>query len=331
MERNRKIIALIDTREHDLWRHLSEDVSISSIKIKQPSLLRSSTTKTNGSSSSNPSRLNIREPERVERTSLPVGDIWIVARRYLYTEGEDDITEKEDAVLAIVERKTVNDLWSSLRDGRYHDQDQRVKEVCDTSPHRVEYIKVVEGVCPSVATASASGFKGIPHTTFFRICESSVQKKEWLTALVRTFSIMETLLYVDSLLHRFDKIADPDPHISTEDGSLVIEEIQAIPKISKEESLWNSLSFSKDLKKHMKSSNRKEGIDASMILKGALTMVPRMSFTMAETISESFGGSLCGFMRMGVENVEEWRNKILKAMKRPSPKLVDHIRDLFFP
>jgi ERCC4-type nuclease len=60
----------------------------------------------------------------VERTSLPVGDIWIVARRYLYTEGEDDDnTEKEDAVLAIVERKTVNDLWSSLRDGRYHDQD----------------------------------------------------------------------------------------------------------------------------------------------------------------------------------------------------------------
>jgi hypothetical protein len=194
----------------------------------------------------------------------------------------------------------------------------------------VEYIKIVEGVCPSVATASASGFKGIPHTTFFRICESSVQKKEWLTALVRTFSIMETLLYIDSLLHRFDKVVEMDPPVTT-DGSLVIEEIQATPKISKEESLWNSLSFSKDLKKHMKSSNRKEGIDASMILKGALTMVPRMSFSMAETISESFQGSLCGFMRMGVENVEEWRDKILKAMKRPSPKLVDHIRNLFFP
>jgi hypothetical protein len=328
MERNRKIIALIDTREHDLWRHLFEETSINSIKVKQPSLLRSSTTATG--TSSNPSRLNIREPGRVERTSLPVGDIWIVARRYLYTEGEDDDnTEKEDAVLAIVERKTVNDLWSSLRDGRYHDQDQRVKEVCDSSPHRVEYIKIVEGVCPSVATASATGFKGIPHTTFFRICESSVQKKEWLTALVRTFSIMETLLYIDSLLHRFDKVADPQ--ITTEDGAFVVNEIQAIPKISKEESLWNSLSFSKDLKKHMKSSNRKEGIDASMILKGALTMVPRMSFGMAETISENFGGSLCGFMVMGVENVEEWRNKILKAMKRPSPKLVDHIQDLFFP
>ena len=324
MERNRKIIALIDTREHDLWRHLSEE---SSIQVKKPSLLRSSTTATG--TSSNPSRLNIREPGRVERTSLPVGDIWIVARRYLHREGEDDDnTEKEDAVLAIVERKTVNDLWSSLRDGRYHDQDQRVKEVCDSSPHRVEYIKIVEGVCPSVATASATGFKGIPHTTFFRICESSVQKKEWLTALVRTFSIMETLLYIDSLLHRFDKVADPQ--IITEDGAFVMNEIQAIPKISKEESLWNSLSFSKDLKKHMKSSNRKEGIDASMILKGALTMVPRMSFGMAETISESFGGSLCGFMVMGVENVEEWRNKILKAMKRPSPKLVNHIQDLFF-
>lgn len=327
MERNRKIIALIDTREHDLWRHLSEDTSI--IKLKQPSLLRCSTT---AGSSPAPSRLNIREPGRVERTSLPIGDIWIVARRYLHTEGEDDDnTEKEDAVLAIVERKTVNDLWSSLRDGRYHDQDQRVKEVCYSSPHRVEYIKVVEGVCPSVATASASGFKGIPHTTFFRICESSVQKKEWLTALVRTFSIMETLLYVDSLVHRFDKLTDPDPQITTEDGVFVVNEIQATPKISKEESLWNSLSFSKDLKKHMKSSNRKEGIDASMILKGALTMVPRMSFAMAETISESFAGSLRGFMVMGVENVEEWRNKILKAMKRPSPKLVDHIRDLFFP
>ena len=94
MERNRKIIALIDTREHDLWRHLSEDTSI--IKVKPPSLLRCSTT---AGSSPAPSRLNIREPGRVERTSLPVGDIWIVARRYLHTEGEDDdITEKEDAI-----------------------------------------------------------------------------------------------------------------------------------------------------------------------------------------------------------------------------------------
>jgi hypothetical protein len=55
-----------------------------------------------------------------------------------------------------------------------------------------------------------------------------------------------------------------------------------------------------------------------------------MSFATAETIAAAFQGYLSTFIEEGTRDNVAWRTKILSVMKRPSPKLLDDIRRLFF-
>jgi len=320
MEWSTSIGVIIDTRERDLWNAFQASLSTSTtIPSSEPgtSLLRE-----RPSLPAAPS-LNLKEGV-VEKSSLPIGDIWIVARK-VYAGGA-----REDAVLAILERKTVADLWSSIKDGRYHDQDLRVRDFCQqtigseggttTTP---EYIKIIEGLSP---TPSSAGFlRTMPHNVFFRICDASrmtSEKKEFVTSIVRTFSVQETMLYLDTLYDLLEKKLHP-----TEDHLSPTKE-KKLP--TSPEALWKSLSFSKDITKNVNAAKRGDGISPSLILAGALSTVPRMSFSTAESIAAAFKGYLSTFIEEGMRDNVSWRNKILQVMKRPSPKLVDDIRRLFF-
>jgi ERCC4-type nuclease len=63
----------------------------------------------------------------IEPSNLPLGDI---------------VIEKDNKELIIIERKTVNDLVSSICDGRYKEQSFRLNESC-VSNHNILYI--IEG------------------------------------------------------------------------------------------------------------------------------------------------------------------------------------------
>ena len=322
MEWSTSIGVIMDTRERDLWNAFQVSLGMTTMPSSEPSV-SVSLLRERPSLPTAPS-LNMKEGV-VEKSSLPIGDIWIVARK-IYAGGA-----REDAVLAILERKTVADLWSSIKDGRYHDQDLRVRDFCQhameegsgkgtTTP---EYIKIIEGLSP---TPSSAGFlKTMPHNVFFRICDASrmtLEKKEFVTSIVRTFSIQETMLYLDMLYDLFEKKLHP-----TEDTLSHIKE-KKLP--TSPEALWKSLSFSKDITKNVNAAKRGDGISPSLLLAGALSTVPRLSFSTAESIAAAFGGYLSTFIEEGTRDNVAWRNKILLAMKRPSPKLVDDIRRLFF-
>ena len=322
MEWSTSVGIIIDCRERDLWNALqsstssntSATTSASSLLRDKPALPAAPT-------------LNLKEGV-VEKTSLPIGDVWIVARK-MYAGGA-----REDAVLAILERKTVGDLWSSIKDGRYYDQDLRVRDFClqtaADSPTTAtpEYIKIIEGLSPT--PSSAGWLRTMPHNVFFRVCDASrmtAEKKEFVTSVVRTFSLQETMLYLDTLYDLFEKKLHPEGDPSFP-GTTATRDPKTPP--TSPEALWKSLSFSKDITKNVRAAKRGDGISPALLLAGALSTVPRMSFSTAETIAAAFQGYLSTFIEEGTRDNVAWRNKILSVMKRPSPKLLDDIRRLFF-
>jgi len=320
----RSIVVMIDNREHDLWRALTTTTTTSTNSsglMGGTSLLRTTIQKQQPPVV----LLPISKENVLEKTTLAVGDIWIMARK-LYPGGA-----KEDAILAVVERKTTNDLWASIKDGRYHDQDHRVMEFCNAAAlamtgdqkelpkQEVLYIKVIEGACPK-NVQGVSALSQMSHATFFGVCDPSImseKRKQKTSSVIRTMSVSETVLYLDALYEYCRK-------------KFVDESEKHMEEPSAQEALWRSLSFSKEVTKHARAAKRSDHIGPSLILAGALSMVPRMGFGTAESISALFGGCIATFIQEGLQDNVAWRNKILGAMKRPSPRLVDEIRRLFF-
>ena len=114
----------------------------------------------------------------VEVDSLPIGDILVKT-----DEGKD---------VLIVERKTLQDLLSSIKDKRYEEQSHRLKHASGFAPHNVFYL--IEGMFSTLRTplekkliisamASLSYFKGF--------------------SIIRTSGLQET---ADVLIHMADKI-----------------------------------------------------------------------------------------------------------------------------
>ena len=117
--------------------------------------------------------LNYREDFsniNIEVKNLPIGDMII--------------TDENGNEKIIVERKTMNDLASSIIDGRYKEQSHRLTN-CDLQNHNIHYL--IEGTYMSLgsrynkstiisATTSLSYFKGFSVTRTLNIKETA----EWL-------------------------------------------------------------------------------------------------------------------------------------------------------
>ena len=107
---------------------------------------------------------------KIEVKNLPIGDMII--------------TDKNGHEKIIVERKTMNDLASSIIDGRYKEQSHRLTN-CDLQNHNIHYL--IEGTYMNLgprynkntiisATTSLSYFKGFSVTRTLNIKETA----EWL-------------------------------------------------------------------------------------------------------------------------------------------------------
>jgi crossover junction endonuclease MUS81 len=114
----------------------------------------------------------------IETDVLPIGDIL-----FKTDEGKD---------VLIVERKTLQDLISSVKDGRYEEQSHRLKHASGFAPHNIIYL--IEGM--------------------FSTLRSPLEKKLVLSAMtsmlyfkgfstIRTSGLQETS---DLLIHMADKI-----------------------------------------------------------------------------------------------------------------------------
>lgn len=299
---------LIDSRENDLWRRVeavrTDDRPFPSAPTTV-SLLRNPPI-------DRPVSIDhalLRDVPFIERRPLPVGDVWFVERRP---------PDSQERILMIWERKTIPDLWSSLRDGRYYEQHDRVIRFAERLPEKIVYLRVLEGACPP----PSSKYPCIPADTLFHIA-LKIYPDEGIglrVQTVRTFHIQETML----LLQAVWKDLQPRPSTTataTEQGgggSTSTEEKTG-------ENLFRSLTHSKHIAPH-----RQDGVDARFLLAGALALIPRLSFSAALRIADAFQ-SIGNFTACYGQDSEGWRSRITQAIGRTSDRLLDRIQSLYFP
>jgi ERCC4-type nuclease len=114
----------------------------------------------------------------IEKRVLPIGDV------LLYT--------NENVLLSIIERKTISDLFSSIKDGRYEEQSYRLSHNGECSLHNVIYI--IEG---NITTLRGPAEKKLLYSTI-----TSLNYFKGFSVF-RTQSCMDT---AELLVHMSDKI-----------------------------------------------------------------------------------------------------------------------------
>lgn len=326
-ERMSSIGVIIDYREHQLWNMMHDNIdddaeASNGTKFPIQSLLRgrinssssSSTPSRSGSSESSSLKMSIREIlPYVRKQSLPVGDVWIVE-----INGYDNICEskKEDRILMIWERKTIDDLWCSIRDGRYHEQHDRVNTFAMSLGYDTKYLRVIEGLCPS-GSSSSNRLSCIPPDTFFHICTKTYPESgnRPYVQTVRTYNLRETM----SLLFSIWK----DLQRSNLKSSLVLESPDAQIVDDNGLHLWKSLTHAKKI------PTRKDHVTPVFVLSCALALVPRLSFMNAEKIAKAFG-SLSVFITEHDRDPVAWKNTIEEALQKTSTLLISRVKCLFF-
>jgi len=109
-----------------------------------------------------------------------------------------DIQIQDSTTTLLIERKTWNDLWSSIKDGRYREQRSRLSEWKNNLNHHVIYI--IEG---SFSDPLA------------RSCLRVLHRLTLLHGFMiyRTQSIQETTQYLEWIIHQFSSFSEfiPQP------------------------------------------------------------------------------------------------------------------------
>jgi len=202
----------------------------------------------------------------MEVEPLPIGDILVKT-----DEGKD---------VMIVERKTLQDLLASIKDGRYEEQSHRLRNASGFPPHNVLYI--IEGMYSTLRTslekklvistiASLNYFKGF--------------------SVIRTASIYET---VETMIHMANKIdrnfmkgilpsyLQPTPVHSTDTSGEASHENAFVENINENETIPSYSGFVKKIKK--------DNITPENIGEIMLCQIPGISTLYAQSILKHFGG-----------------------------------------
>ena len=204
----------------------------------------------------------------VEQHNLPLGDIII---------NDDDNNE-----LLIIERKTLTDLASSIRDGRYKEQSFRLSE-CSMHNHNIIYI--IEG---ALSTYNRSNYKNsISESTLLSSIISLNYYKGFST--YRTLNTIETAMYILYLASKLQREKDKkQPYYS----KLIIE----LPKIINSDSSGNlstnlSIQENNDEEKYsevLSKRVKKNNITTKNIGEIILSQIPNVSNQSAIAIMVKF-------------------------------------------
>jgi len=117
---------------------------------------------------------------KLSREVLPLGDIYVKT--------------DEDKDVLIIERKTINDLLSSIKDGRYEEQSYRLTHSSGFPPHSVIYI--IEGSISQSRTLLERKiiYSAMTSLNFFKGF-----------SVVRTASVAETAEYIVWMCEKIEK------------------------------------------------------------------------------------------------------------------------------
>ena len=130
----------------------------------------------------------IQSNVKIETCNLPIGDIVIC-----------DDTGKD---ILMIERKTLNDLASSICDGRYNEQSYRLDQ-CSLHNHAIFYL--IEGDLRKFQPR----FFGRPITKEILISSMTSLSYTKGFSIYRTMDVQETALWILQTTHKLSKLKEP--------------------------------------------------------------------------------------------------------------------------
>jgi ERCC4-type nuclease len=156
---------------------------------------------------------------------------WSLEKRVIPL-GDAIIQDDEGKDLIIIERKSIQDLLASIKDGRYAEQSHRLQHSSGVPPHNVVYI--IEG---SFANLSTHHNHGDPKQTAYSCIVSLSLFKGF--SVLRTTSVQDTadilVSIVDKMIRNFEKgqklfYSDGERLVVTEDPAKYCSVVKKVKK-----------------------------------------------------------------------------------------------------
>ena len=216
----------------------------------------------------------------IKSERLPLGDIIL-----------HDPSQGQEKDIVIFERKTLNDLAASIRDGRYKEQSFRLIETAASTgfnTHHIVYI--IEGDLSRYDERHTQ----ITKTALQSAMVSLMYYKGF--SVVRTMNVGET---ADFILHFADKVAKEGP-LSVADTGTAATPAQAYSEVS--------------AKKEKRDYITRENIGEIM-----LAQVPGVSPKVAAAILAKYDGSIYEFLGDLHRKISDYEESLSPEMSPPSP------------
>jgi ERCC4-type nuclease len=231
-------------------------------------------------------KLKSLEHHEIKSERLPIGDIII-----------HDPSQGQQKDIVIFERKTLNDLAASIRDGRYKEQSFRLIETASaTGFHTHHIIYIIEGDLAQYNERHTQ----ITKTALQSAMVSLMYYKGF--SVVRTMNLGET---ADFILNFADKVAKESA--AGMRPAYHDEEATATP--------MSTASYSEvSAKKEKRDYITRENIGDIM-----LAQVPGVSAKMAAAILAKYGGSIYEFLGDLHRKIAEYEESLSPEMSPPSP------------
>ena len=231
----------------------------------------------------------------IKSERLPLGDIII-----------HDPKQQKDIVL--FERKSLNDLAASIRDGRYKEQSFRLSQTTDFHNHNIIYI--IEGDIAKYRPAVVGG-SGVTKTALQSAMVSLLYYKGF--SVIRTMNVGET---ADFILHFADKVAKE----SAISGMKPAYSSSSVTETSNDAAATATASATADRYSEVASKKEKRDfITRENIGEIMLAQVPGVSPKIAAGIMKKYDGSVYEFLADLRRKLNDYEESISPQMSPPSP------------
>jgi crossover junction endonuclease MUS81 len=208
-------------------------------------------------------------PIQMETKALDIGDI-------VFNDGENPVV--------IIERKSLTDLLSSIRDGRYAEQSHRLIHCGGVSRHNIVYL--IEGIMHSLNSESQ---RQLVHSTM-----TSLSLFKGFT-VIRTATVQESAEFIVNMYKKItrDLAAGKQMASSVPSATDVTENNDCVAIMPNGGAIPNGIPYAGFVKKVKKENITQENIASIM-----LSQIPGVSAATAQEIVDQHGGSLLSLIQL---------------------------------
>jgi len=222
---------------------------------------------------------SLRDPEQPPVIPTTNAKVKITTEQLLI--GDVLLRTDDQKEIILFERKSLQDLLASIKDGRYKEQSHRLTHTSGLNPHHIVYI--IEGVLSTLmpqdkkivlsAIASLSYFKGFSVFRTATVLETAEQILAMATKIQKEFEGGAVIPVIHSVIP-----SSQEPGLETPEGN-----VERTVALSEEHVPYSSF-----VKKAKKDNITPENIGEIL-----LCQIPGISSTIAVEVLRNFDGSFC--------------------------------------